>query len=179
MEFISHDETRSSEIVALITATFAASEGDAEGQLVGHLAANILATVPKEDLLAFMAVKADRVVGAILFTRIRYPEDTRRVFLLAPVAISTEHQGQGVGQELLLHGRMHLRGADVDVALTYGDINFYAKVGFTQITEAQAKAPLPLQYPTGWLGQSLTGDLFAPRKGPSRCAEALNDPAYW
>ncbi|QMU56914.1 MAG: hypothetical protein GKR98_01030 [Boseongicola sp.] len=38
----------------------------------------------------------------------------------------------------------------------YGVINFYAKIGFPRITEGIAQAPLPLSYPKGWLGQSLT-----------------------
>ncbi|WP_224824884.1 GNAT family N-acetyltransferase [Cognatishimia sp. MH4019] len=179
MELTSNFKERGGEIVALITSTFAASEGDAEGQLVGRMAADILATVAKDDLLVFTALEAGKIVGAIMFTRISYPQDPRTVFVLSPVAIGASHQGQGVGQQLLHYGLKHLRDAGVDVALTYGNIKYYTKVGFAQITDAQAQPPLPLRYPHGWLGQSLKGDGFAPLKGSSHCVEALNDPAYW
>ncbi len=179
MEFTSTYKELGDEIVAFFTATFAASEGEAEGQLVGGLAADILASTKESDLQVFLAIEAGKIVGAILFTRLIYPEDRRTVFLLSPVAIQTSHQGQGIGQRLLQHGLGHLRMQGVDVVLTYGDINFYAKVGFAQITQAQAQAPLPLGHPHGWLGQSLTGDGFPPLKGPSHCVAALSDPAYW
>jgi putative transposase len=72
-----------------------------------------------------------------------------------------------------------LKANGVDVAITYGDINFYAKVGFAPISEEVAKSPLPLQYPEGWLGQALTAPSLEPLKGQSHCVDALNDPAYW
>ena len=62
---------------------------------------------------------------------------------------------------------------------TYGDINFYSKVGFSLITEKEAQAPLPLQYPEGWLGQSLNDAQFTPLLGPSKCVAPLNDPNHW
>lgn len=67
----------------------------------------------------------------------------------------------------------------MDVAITYGDINFYSKVGFAQITEDAAKAPFPLQHPNGWLGQSLSSSVLEPISGPSYCAKALDKAIYW
>ncbi len=95
------------------------------------------------------------------------------------MAVATAHQGTGVGQKLIAHGLGVLRDNGVDAVLTYGDINFYAKVGFAQISEETARAPLPLQYPQGWLGQSLSRPELEPLAGPSYCVEALNDPSYW
>jgi putative acetyltransferase len=170
---------RRDEIVALVRSAFSDSEGADEGALIGALAQNLMANTPQEDLFVFSALEDGRVIGAAIFTRLTYPDDPRTVFLLGPVAVATRHHGQGVGQGLLTSALDDLRARGVDVAITYGDIRFYAKVGFAQITEAIAKAPLPLQYPQGWLGQSLTGPGLAPLAGESVCVEAFNDPAYW
>ena len=67
----------------------------------------------------------------------------------------------------------------VELAFTYGDINFYAKVGFSQITEELVKAPHKLGYPEGWLAQSLVSDTIEPITGPSSCVEAFNNPELW
>ncbi len=179
MELTNDFQHRTDEIAALFRSSFTDSEGRGEGALIGALAANMMATVSDDDLHVFLAVEQDVVVAAIMFSRLSYPEDTRTVFLLAPVAVATGHQGKGVGQTLIQHGLDHLKAQGVDVAITYGDINFYSRVGFAPITEAQAQAPLPLQYPEGWLGQALSSATLAPLKGPSHCVDALNSPDYW
>ncbi|MBT8411700.1 MAG: GNAT family N-acetyltransferase, partial [Octadecabacter sp.] len=107
------------------------------------------------------------------------PQDNRTVFILAPVAVATAHQGFGLGQRLIAHGLETLRKDGVDVVLTYGDVNFYSKVGFALITETEAQPPLPLQYPQGWLGQMLSDTGFTPLVGPSRCVAPLNHPDHW
>lgn len=170
---------RADEIAALFTTTFTNSEGDGEGELIGTLANDLMAKTEKDDLFVFSALEGQTVVGTIIFTRLIYPDDERTVFVLAPVAVATSHQGKGVGQALLSYGLKALKTNGVDVAITYGDINFYAKVGFAPISEEIAKAPLPLQYPEGWLGQSLTAPSLKPLVGQSLCVDALNDPAYW
>lgn len=170
---------RRDEIAALFRSTFTDSEGPDEGELIGALAQSLMSDTAQEDLFVFSALEDDRVIGAAIFTRLTYPEDSRTVFLLGPVAVATRHHGQGVGQGLLSSALDDLRARGVDVAITYGDPKFYGRVGFEPITEDIAKAPLPLQYPHGWLGQSLTGPTLTPLVGESVCVEAFNDPAYW
>ena len=179
MEFTTNPANRTDDIIALFRSTFTASEGVAEGDLIGALVERMLATVGAPDIFVFCATDGGAIVGAAIFTRMSYPDDARTVFILSPMAVSTAHQGKGVGQKLLDFALGELRENGVDIALTYGDINFYAKVGFSQITVDTAQPPLPLTYPEGWLGQSLTGRVLAPLQGPSACVPALNDPALW
>jgi predicted N-acetyltransferase YhbS len=168
------------EMAALFATTFGASEGPEEGQLIGTLARGLLATTPDGDLRAFCAREAEgRLVGCILFTRMDYARDPRRVFVLAPVAVAPDRQGRGVGPALIRHGLDALRSEGVDVALTYGNPAFYGRLGFRAIAQEAVAAPFPLQFPHGWLGQSLTDAPLAPLPGPVRCAPALDDPAYW
>jgi hypothetical protein len=67
----------------------------------------------------------------------------------------------------------------VAVAITYGDPAFYGKVGFLPLDEDTAASPLPLSFPAGWIGQSLTNEPLHPLKGDSICITALNEPAIW
>lgn len=179
MKFNTGYQGREAEIIDLFAATFAASEGEQEGALIGQLARDLLGGTAEKDLVVFTAEDDGTIVGAIVFSRLRYDQDARTVFVLAPVAVATDRQGKGIGQKLLAHGLAALRSAGVDLAITYGDPNFYARVGFTPIREADAQAPFALNHPEGWLAQSLTEQPLTPLKGPSRCVEALNDPVFW
>lgn len=179
MEFSSCYKGSEQGIVDLCAATFTASEGAAEGALIGDLVRNQLAGTADPDLHVFIAEEDGALVGAAVFTRLSYDQDDRIVFVLGPLAVATDRQGEGIGQTLLVHGLTQLREAGVDVAVTYGDPNFYGKAGFRPIPESFARAPFRLQHPEGWLGQSLTDAEMTPLKGPSRCVEALNDPVFW
>lgn len=165
-------------IVALFAKTFTASEGAEEGALIGGLAEAVLAT-PAEDLLVVTASVAGTLIGCICFTRMGFAQDTRSVWLLSPVAVAPDAQGMGVGQALVRHGLDDLRGRGVDVALTYGDPDFYGKVGFRHVTADTVPPPHPLTQPEGWLAQSLSGAALAPFRGPSTCVAALDRSDFW
>lgn len=179
MEFKTGHKGREAEIVDLFTATFTASEGEEEGTLIGELVRNLLDSTDEKDLVVFTAEDDGTIIGGIVFSRLTYEQDERTVLVLAPVAVATDQQGKGVGQRLLTHGLTSLRSAGVEIVVTYGDPNYYARVGFLPISEAEAQPPFPLNHPEGWMAQSLTERVMAPLKGPSRCVEALNNPVFW
>lgn len=179
MELDIEDGARADEIPAFFAAVFTASEGEAEGQRIGDLATALLATTPKEDRLVFSARENGELLGCVVFSRLVYEQEDRIVFLLSPVAVASRRQNQGIGQALVQYGLDALRRRGVDVAVTYGDPDYYARVGFRPVSKEVARAPLPLSHPEGWLAQSLTDLPLAPLKGPSRCVVALNDPDYW
>ena len=166
-------------LVDLFKATFTASEGAEEGTLIAGLVHRQLVETPAQDIHVFMAEEDGLLLGACVFTRLTYAQDARTVFVLAPVAVMPERQGQGIGQALLRHGLKALRDAGVDVAITYGDPDYYQKVGFQPISEGDASAPHRLQFPHGWLGQSLTNRPWSALIGPSSCVPALDDPVFW
>lgn len=166
------------EIEQLFIKTFSDSEGQAEGEMIGRLARDFMSGTPERDLYCFVAREDGQIVGSIFFSRITF-ESEIKAFILAPVAVHTDHQGKGIGQRLIRFGLDTLSKDGVELAITYGDPNFYSKVGFQFVTEAIVPAPLTLQHPEGWLAQSLKGDEIQPIKGMSLCVEALNKPEYW
>ena len=166
------------EIKQLFTKTFSDSEGEAEGLTVGNIAYNLLSNTDTHDLYGFVAIENEKIIGSIIFSRLTFESEVN-AFLLSPVAVHTSYHGKGVGQKLIRFGLDILKEDGVVLAFTYGDPNFYVKVGFNPIPESLIKAPLKLTYPEGWLGQSLVSDEVEPIAGKSYCVEALNKSEYW
>ena len=179
MDFLSGHKSRQHQISELFTASFSASEDADEGKVIGDFVRDLMQTTPDEDLFVWSAYKDEALLGCIFLSRLTYDQDDRTVFILSPVAVKTDQQKSGIGQQLIAHGLEHLRKAGVDFVVTYGDPNYYSKTGFSQISEEFAQAPLKLSFPEGWLGQSLTGQDERPLRGPSSCVPALNNPALW
>ncbi|PUB17336.1 GNAT family N-acetyltransferase [Yoonia sediminilitoris] len=179
MDYSTDHSAHAEAIADLFTATFTASEGAEEGALIGDLTRRLLAETHAADLRVFTAWEDGALVGGILFTRLTFENETRTVFMLAPVAVATTWQGKGIGQKLIAYGLDTLRKEGVDIAVTYGDPAFYGRLGFKPVTETEVPAPHNLQHPEGWLGQSLTKGPLVPLRGPVRCVGAFDDPAYW
>ncbi|MGI9365274.1 MAG: GNAT family N-acetyltransferase [Rhizobiaceae bacterium] len=179
MQLTSGHNGQESDIIDLFTTTFSASEGAEEGKVIGQFVTDLIQTTPQQDLYVFSAHQGDVLAGCIFFSRLLFQLDKRTVFILSPVAVRTDMQKQGTGQKLIAFGLDGLRREGVDIAVTYGDPDYYSKVGFAQISEDTASAPQKLQYPHGWLGQNLNGGEIKPLAGASDCVPALNNPDLW
>ncbi len=167
------------EVSDLFTSVFSASEGVQEGKLIGTLASRLASEIDDLDIIGLAACdESATLIGSVFLTRLRF-NAACRVYMLAPVAVSTRHQGQGVGQALINFAIGVLKSRSVDVLVTYGDPAFYSKVGFEFLSEKVMQAPLRLSMPGGWLGQSLTDRPIPVLEGRPKCVKAFNDPAYW
>ena len=178
MKLSTYDLGKKQEIKKLFTTVFSDSEGEAEGLLIGDLVLDLINTTAPQDLYGFVALDGGKIIGSIFFSRLKF-EKQINAFLLSPVAVHTQFHGQGIGQKLINFGISHLKEQNVELIFTYGDPNFYAKVGFQPVLEDVIKAPLALTFPEGWLGQSLVGDEIPAIAGNSTCVAALNNPKYW
>jgi putative acetyltransferase len=172
-------ETHNKDAVkGLFTSVFFASEGEEEGQLIGHLAYALAMRIDNQDIVGFGADADGELIGAIFFTRLRFEEPVD-VFMLSPVAVSTLHQRQGVGQALIRHGLAELKNRSASVVVTYGDPAFYSKLGFEALSQDVIRAPLDLSMPEGWLGQALRDDAMPVVRSRPTCIDEFNNPAYW
>lgn len=179
MSIIHGRSARNKDLITLFEETFTTSEGAAEGATIATFVGRMLDQTEPQDLRVFTTWDGIDLVAGVLFSKLVYLEDNRNVMILSPMAVATKRQGEGIGQSLILHGLETLRSEGVDIVMTYGDPNFYGKVGFKSLSLSNAAAPLTLSYPQGWIGQSLTGAPFEPLKGDCRCVPALNDPSLW
>ena len=179
MQLLLNPVDRMDQVALLFKRTFADSEGAEEGAVIHDLAHALLTTTPEDDLRVFSAEEDGTLTACAIFTRLRFAGDPRAAFLLSPMAVATAHQGQGVGQALIRHALETLRAEGVDVAVTYGDPNFYGRVGFEPVSADTVPPPQPLNMPEGWIAQSLTDAPLTALAGPSVCVPALDRPDVW
>ncbi|WP_178861604.1 GNAT family N-acetyltransferase [Thiomicrorhabdus cannonii] len=172
------DQSKQKEVGELFTSVFTSSEGEMEGRLIGNLSSQLASNIDDNEIICFGVYEKETLIGSIFFTRLRFSQPIK-VYMLAPVAISAEHQGKGIGQALINYGLNELKKRSVNVAVTYGDPAFYSKVGFQPLSENLIQAPLKLSMPFGWLGQSLTGEPIPTIKERPGCVAEFNDPVYW
>jgi len=178
MKFSTFNPGNIEEIEQLFLKTFSDSEGQSEGKVIGRLVRDLMGSTDANDLYCFVATENKQIISSIFFSRMIF-ESGINAFILSPVATHTDHQGKGVGQKLINFGLDTLKENGVELAITYGVPDFYSKVGFNVITEQVVPAPLKMEYPEGWLGQSLVSNEIKPIKGNSFCVEALNKPELW
>ncbi len=178
MNISTYRKSEIEEIKQLFTSVFTASEGQSEGLALGNLVYDLMINTNVEDLYGFIATDHEDIIGSIFFSRIKFDSDVN-AFILSPVAIHTDYQRKGIGQKLIIFGINYLKENNVELIFTYGDPNFYSKVGFTLIDENIIKAPLKLSYPEGWLVQSLVSNAIHPIAGNSYCVEAFNKSELW
>jgi putative acetyltransferase len=178
VKLLAFKSTNIEETKQLFTNVFTDAEGESEGEVIGSLAFDIMTGTDAHDFYGFIVMENEKIIGSIFFTRLMF-ENGVNAFLLSPVAIHKSYQGKGIGQKLINFGINHLKENGVSMVVTYGDPNFYSKVGFNLITEKIARAPFKLSQPEGWLAQSLVSDEIKPLSGNSYCVEAFNKPEIW
>lgn len=173
-----YKKNNAEEIKKLFSTVFSDSEGKSEGLVIENFVYDLMTSTNTKDLHGFIATDNGKIIGSVFFSKITFDSNVS-AFILSPVAIHTSQQKKGIGQKLINFGINHLKENKVELILTYGDLEFYSKVGFNLITEKTIKAPLKLSYPEGWLGQSLVSNEIHPISGNSYCVKALNKPELW
>ena len=103
MEISQFISSQSQEVIDLFTNVFSASEGKTEGQLIGSLVSDLITTTEPQDLIGFVAITGVDIIGSIFFSSLVVPNE-KTAFILSPVAIATNEQGKGIGQQLINYG---------------------------------------------------------------------------
>ena len=91
------DKSNRKEIAHLFMSVFTSSEGEKEGELIGNLASELSSNIDNQEIICIGAYEKQSLIGSIFFTRLRFNESIR-VYMLAPVAVSTKHQGKASGR---------------------------------------------------------------------------------
>jgi len=178
MEFKSIGRDHSREVTDLFRSCFASSEGADEGDAIAALADTLAIAIDDVSVFCFTAFESEALVGAIFFTKLSF-ESPVQVYMLSPVGVLTPRQGKGIGAKLIAFGLSAMQARGAQVAVTYGDPDFYSKLGFLPLPEDRLQAPMPLSMPFGWLGQSLTEEPIPTLSDRPKCVGAFNDPKYW
>ena len=99
------------------------------------------------------------------------------MYLLAPLAVSKDHQRMGIGTKLINYGVEALKQRDVDFILVLGDPNYYTRTGFQ--ANHNIEAPHKLEYPEAWMALELKSGILEKAKGLALCASSLASPEHW
>lgn len=112
-----------------------------EANLVNALRKNQDAFIPK---LSIVATKENKIVGHILFTKIKIKNNfggTHNSLALAPMAVLPEHQKQGIGGQLITKGFTIAKNLNYKSIIVLGHENYYPKFGFRPAKKWNIKSP--------------------------------------
>lgn len=147
-----------------------------ECDTVGQLACALLTEEASLKVLSLVAKQEAKIVGHVTFSPIFEAASDQYIgYILAPLAVSSNHQGCGIGTKLVEHGIRQLTEDGASIFLVYGDPKYYGRFGFQNEGAERFIPPYKLQYPFGW--QVLNLNDTAPVK--IRCVEALCRPELW
>jgi len=151
-----------------------------ENKIIIKLAADLFKETDIHLIKSFVAEINNQVIGFISFSPIFLKPDTEiSVYILSPIAVSPEHQKQGIGSNLVDAGINMLTKDGVNVLLVYGDPSYYGRFGFKEEIGRSFVPPYPLQYPFGWTGMMLNETPIPNTSIKFKCVTALSKPELW
>src|SRR5215210_3153425 len=110
--------------------------------------------------LSLVALLNNKIVGHILFTKIKIKDDYGNEYsslALAPMAVTLPLQKQGIGGKLIMHGISKARELGHKSVIVVGHENYYPKFGFVTADRWKIKAPFDVQA-NAFMGLELAKD---------------------
>lgn len=136
---------------ALVEAAFGGTE---EADLVDALIAS-----GDAELALVMEAEA-RIVGHILFSRLRAPEGS---LALAPVSVAPDRQNGGIGSALIRDGIRRAQENRWGAVFVLGEAAYYGRFGFRTDAAAKFETAYPRDY---FMALDLVPGFLADRAGP-------------
>lgn len=127
-------------VYELVKAAFAQAEhsdGDEQNLVVRLRQSTIF--VPKLSLVAELEGK---LVGHIMFSQLKVGNTTQ--LALAPLAVSPEYQGQGIGGQLILAGHQIATELGYEFSILIGHPTYYPRFGYINASQFGIVAPFEL-----------------------------------
>ena len=89
--------------------------------------------------LALVAINANKIVGYILFTKIKIGDYTE--LALAPLAVLPEYQRQGIGRSLIEKGHKIAKQLGYHYSIVLGSEKYYSRFGYVPAIQYGINAP--------------------------------------
>ena len=169
-------ETDLDSILKVIETAFS----DEENKVIINLVQELSREVTSPSIKSLVAEVDNQVIGYVSFSPMFLKSDSGIIgYILAPLAVSPEHQKQGVGSNLINAGIDMLTKEGAGALLVYGDPAYYGRFGFNEGIGRSFVPPYPLQYPFGWTGMMLNGTIVPEEPIQFECVSALSKPDLW
>lgn len=89
--------------------------------------------------LSLVAVGENKIIGYILFTKIKIGDSTE--LALAPLAVLPEYQKQGIGKKLIEKGHQIAKELGYHYSIVLGSATYYSKSGYSPAINYEIEAP--------------------------------------
>jgi predicted N-acetyltransferase YhbS len=160
-----------------------AAFGPEEGPAIADLVASLLEDPGASPMISLLACAESAPIGHVLITRVRISEPDSPAFahILAPLAVIPEHQGQGVGSQLVRRGLTDLSESECELVFVLGHPGYYPRFGFQPAgcLGFSAPHPIPEENSDAWMVLELRQGTIGNLSGTVQCADALNAPQHW
>jgi predicted N-acetyltransferase YhbS len=160
--------------------------GNDEGPVIVNLLEEMLDDLTAEPMHSFVAESNDEIVGHVLFTSVtiesaRGSDDGPTAQILAPLAVTLDLQGEGIGTQLVKEALLHLARAGVQLVFVLGDPKYYSRFGFVPASVRGFHAPytIPEKHADAWMVLELEADALKSFDGTVKCCQALDHQKYW
>jgi len=169
-------ETDLESILKVIETAFS----DEENKVIMNLVQELHQETTSPLIKSLVAEVDNQVIGCVSYSPIFLKSDSSIVgYILAPLAVSPEHQKQGVGSNLINAGIEMLTKDGVGVLMVYGDPAYYGRFGFKDEIGHSFVPPYTLQFPFGWTGMMLNDTPVPEQPIQFECVSALSKPDLW
>lgn len=156
--------------------------GVEEGPVIANLVEEMLADSSGEPIFSLVAELGDDLVGHVLFTSVAVePNSEVSAQILAPLAVTRDRHGQGIGSRLVRDGFVHLQQSGVELVFVLGYPDYYSRFGFAPAGVRGFQAPYPIlpKNADAWMVHELASGAIKRYEGKIRCSKALDHPQYW
>ena len=169
-------ETDLDSILQVIETAFS----DEENKVIMNLVQELSREVTSPSIKSLVAEVDNQIIGYVSYSPIYLKSDSSIVgYILAPLAVSPEHQKQGVGSNLINAGIDMITKDGAGVLLVYGDPAYYGRFGFKEEIGCSFVPPYTLQFPFGWTGMMLNDTPVPEQPIQFECVAALSKPDLW
>ena len=153
---------------------------DEENKVIINLVQELHQETTSPSIKSLFAEVDNQVIGYVSYSPIFLKSVSSIAgYILAPLAVSPEHQNQGVGSNLINAGIDMLTKDGAGVLLVYGDPAYYGRFGFKEEIGRSFVPPYTLQYPFGWTGMMLNGTVVPEEPIQFECVSSLSKPDLW
>lgn len=150
--------------------------GEEEGPLVAKLAEDFLL---RKDSISISIEEDGSIVGNVIFSPFRFEDcPERKYFLLAPLGVSPEYQGKGIGKRLIEKGVKHLKSLGGEAIFVLGEPAYYPLRGFKATPLLSPYSEL-MKAPEAWMVLEIKEGGVRGLKGRSIASPPIMKEMFW